>query len=107
MFAFYSQDIPEGGGKAVIILALHHQDKAKIAFRKFTDAILDLLCPTEPLVDLYGKKVTLFLGPDEGSAGFMDWAAMHAKTRGLHNWKARGGDAHSGMHRIDLPLLTT
>ncbi|MFA6507957.1 MAG: hypothetical protein WCT14_17785, partial [Treponemataceae bacterium] len=30
----------------------------------------------------------LFLGPDEGSAGLMDWAALHARGRRYPFWKA-------------------
>jgi len=30
----------------------------------------------------------LFLGPDEGTADMMDWAALHARERGASWWKS-------------------
>jgi glutamate dehydrogenase len=84
-----NKDIPEGGSKAVIFLSLRHQDKSQVAFRKFVDALLDLLIPNEAIVNLHGKPVMLFLGPDENTAGFMDWAARHARRRGYTSlWKS-------------------
>jgi glutamate dehydrogenase len=93
-----NKDIPEGGAKAVILLCSEQQDKSKLAFRKFIDAILDLLIPNSNIVDFNKKPVNLFFGPDEGSAIFMDWAAEHAKKRGYKNWKAfsTGKSPHLG-----------
>lgn len=76
------KDIPEGGSKGVILLNLAHQDKGKIAFQKFVDSLLDCLLPSETMVDKLGEQELLFLGPDEGTADWMDWASMHAKSRG-------------------------
>jgi len=30
----------------------------------------------------------VFCGPDEGTADYMDWAAVHAKERGYAHWSA-------------------
>ncbi|CEG46178.1 nad dependent glutamate dehydrogenase [Plasmopara halstedii] len=91
-----NKDIPEGGSKGVVLLNQAHQDKADIAFRKYIDAILDLMLMKEPEEDI------LFLGPDEGTAHLMDWASSYAKKRGYSYWKAittgkspsRGGIPH-------------
>ena len=35
-----------------------------------------------------GQEEILFLGPDEGTADLMDWAATYAKTRGYAQWSS-------------------
>ncbi|CAI4219051.1 unnamed protein product [Parascedosporium putredinis] len=83
-----NKDIPEGGAKGVILLEPKQQDKAREAFEKYIDSILDLLLPARtpgiknPLVDLYGKEEILFMGPDENTAELVDWATEHARIRG-------------------------
>eukprot|EP01133_Synstelium_polycarpum_P011640 gene11640-13590_t len=104
-----NKDIPEGGSKGTILLSADHQGKAEVAFRKYIDGLVDLLLPNEEIVDHYAKEEILFLGPDEGTADFMNWASQHAKQRGAHFWKAfttgkslsRGGIPH------DLYGMTT
>ncbi|CCH45574.1 glutamate dehydrogenase [Wickerhamomyces ciferrii] len=89
-----NKDIPEGGSKGVILLDLDAQENPKSGFEKYIDSIIDLLIKNdipgikEPIVDLYGKPEILFLGPDEGTAGFTDWATLHAKSRGAPWWKS-------------------
>ena len=89
-----NKDIPEGGSKGTILLDNDQQDKARVAFEKYVDCMLDLLIHGETpgikerLVDLYGKPEILFFGPDEGTADYMDWASLHAKERGASFWKA-------------------
>lgn len=89
-----NKDIPEGGSKGVILLDVHHQDKARVAFEKYIDSILDLLLPPtspgikDPIVDLYGKEEILFMGPDENTADLVDWATEHARVRGAPWWKS-------------------
>jgi glutamate dehydrogenase len=89
-----NKDIPEGGSKGVILLDFRHQTKAKSAFQKYIDSILDLLLPPEspgikdPIVDLYRKPEILFMGPDENTADLVDWATEHARVRGAHFWKS-------------------
>lgn len=90
-----NKDIPEGGSKGVILVNQGAaQSNYKECFNKYIDSILDLLIkdPTkESYVDLYGKPEMLYLGPDENTAGFVDWATLHAKKRGAalgFPWKA-------------------
>jgi glutamate dehydrogenase len=70
-----NKDIPEGGSKAVVLInavglvgAGKHFVMRK-SVKAFTDTILDLIVDTEEtqakIVNLYGKKETLYLGPDE------------------------------------------
>ena len=89
-----NKDIPEGGSKGVILLDVNHQDKARVAFEKYIDSIIDLLIPPvspgikDPIVDLYGKQEILFMGPDENTADLVDWATEHARVRGAPWWKS-------------------
>lgn len=83
-----NKDIPEGGSKGTILLSLKHQDKALVAFQKYIDSLLDLLLITDEIRDYYGKEELLFLGPDEGTADFMNWASLHARERGYKFWKS-------------------
>ncbi|KAL1958067.1 hypothetical protein VTO42DRAFT_5107 [Malbranchea cinnamomea] len=89
-----NKDIPEGGAKGVILLDFNHQDKARVAFEKYIDSILDLLLPAaspgikDPIVDLHGKEEILFMGPDENTAELVDWATEHARKRGAPWWKS-------------------
>lgn len=83
-----NKDIPEGGSKGTILLSLDHQDKGKVAFRKYVNSLLDLLLPHPQVVDRCPHSEILFLGPDEGTAEYMDWASQRAKQRGAGFWKA-------------------
>jgi glutamate dehydrogenase len=89
-----NKDIPEGGSKGTILLDIDHQDKPRVAFEKYVDAILDLLIEgrtagiKEKIIDLHKKPEILFFGPDEGTADYMDWASGHARKRGYPFWKA-------------------
>ncbi|KAI9812051.1 MAG: NAD-dependent glutamate dehydrogenase [Pycnora praestabilis] len=89
-----NKDIPEGGSKGVILLDVHHQDSAKVAFEKYIDSIMDLLLPPtspgikDPIVDMHGQPEILFMGPDENTADLVDWATEHARKRGAPWWKS-------------------
>lgn len=88
-----NKDIPEGGSKGVILLnsGLTSSKDSFNAFSQYVDAIIDILIKDplkENYVDLYGKEEILFFGPDEGTAGFTDWATLHAKKRGCPWWKS-------------------
>ncbi|KAF8631018.1 hypothetical protein AX15_002629 [Amanita polypyramis BW_CC] len=87
-----NKDIPEGGAKGTILPSIGASPRR--CFEKYVDAIVDLLIPgqtpgiKERLVDHYGKPELLFFGPDEGTADMMDWAALHARSRGAEWWKS-------------------
>ncbi|KAJ3231548.1 NAD-dependent glutamate dehydrogenase [Chytriomyces hyalinus] len=88
-----NKDIPEGGSKGTILLNPDTQGNPQFAFEKYVDAILDVVVVggrdvQDSIVDLYGQQEILFFGPDEGTADYMDWAALHAKKRGVSSWKA-------------------
>ena len=89
-----NKDIPEGGSKGVVLLDYNHQDKARVAFEKYIDSIMDLLLPPtspgikDPIVDLHGHEEILFMGPDENTANLVDWATEHARVRGAPWWKS-------------------
>ncbi|GAA95093.1 uncharacterized protein L969DRAFT_51542 [Mixia osmundae IAM 14324] len=111
-----NKDIPEGGSKGTILPDLGADPRA--VFEKYIDSILDLLIPgnspgvKEQIVDLYQKEEILFFGPDENTAGFMDWACLHARERGYGTWKSittgksslLGGVAHDifGMTSLSV-----
>lgn len=89
-----NKDIPEGGSKGTILPSLGANPKQ--CFEKYIDSIIDLLIPGQspgikgPIVDISGRETPeiLFLGPDEGTAEMMDWAAFHARDRGAPWWKS-------------------
>lgn len=90
-----NKDIPEGGSKGVILLDPGlAQEAPKASFEKYIDSLIDLLLKQhipgakESYVDLYQQPEILFLGPDEGTAGYVDWAALHARSRGAPWWKS-------------------
>ncbi|WFD21466.1 glutamate dehydrogenase [Malassezia equina] len=87
-----NKDIPEGGAKGTILPNMDADPRK--CFEKYVDSIIDLLIKgttpgvKEPIVDLVGNEEILFLGPDEGTADFMDWGAEHARERGAPWWKS-------------------
>ncbi|GAV48114.1 hypothetical protein ZYGR_0I04110 [Zygosaccharomyces rouxii] len=88
-----NKDIPEGGSKGVILLnpGLTAPDQTFIAFTQYVDSIIDILIKDplkEKYVDLLNQEEILFFGPDEGTAGFVDWATKHARARGCPWWKS-------------------
>ena len=83
-----NKDIPEGGSKGTILLGREYQDKGEMIFKQYIDGLLDLLLPHSDIVDLLGREEIIFLGPDEGTAELMNWAALRARERGYRYWKA-------------------
>eukprot|EP00736_Rhodelphis_marinus_P013739 Rmarinus@m.21215 len=104
-----NKDIPEGGSKGTILLDFDHQNKAETAFHKYVDGLLQLMLPGPDIVDHYGKREILFLGPDEGTADVMDWASNYARSRGADFWKGFTTGKSLGMGGIphDLYGMTT
>ncbi|TYZ65267.1 hypothetical protein PybrP1_002514 [[Pythium] brassicae (nom. inval.)] len=120
-----NKDIPEGGSKGIVLLNQAHQDKADVAFRKYIDALLDIMllpsasaaAASDATAAASGALTTgapasddiLFLGPDEGTAHLMDWASAYAKKRGYSYWKAiaTGKSASRGGIPHDVYGMTT
>ena len=115
-----NKDIPEGGAKGTILLGLSYQNLAEVAFKKYIDGLLDLLLPSPETIDYYGKAEIIFLGPDEGTAEFMDWACRYANEKGYYFWKSfttgksleMGGIPHdlygmttAGVHEYEIEIL--
>ncbi len=115
-----NKDIPEGGSKGVILLRLQNQEESERAFKSYIDGMMDIIIPDEKVKDLYGKKEIIFIGPDEGTAELMNWAALYARRRNYRFWKAfstgkapeLGGVPHDlygmttiGIHEYVLGLL--
>ena len=93
--SFYQSKLLRSPAYLSLSLLLASLDaKPRVCFEAYVDSILDLLIPgispgiKEEIVDLYNKEEILFFGPDEGTADMMDWAAMHARERGLPGWKS-------------------
>ncbi len=83
-----NKDIPEGGSKGAILLRWGYQDKSETAFKKYVNGLLDLMLPNEKILDYHNKDVILFLGPDEGTAELMEWAALRARALRYPYWQA-------------------
>ncbi|AET41125.1 glutamate dehydrogenase (NAD(+)) Ecym_7287 [Eremothecium cymbalariae DBVPG len=88
-----NKDIPEGGSKGVVLMnpALTGSTDTFVAFSQYVDAIIDILIKDpkkEKYVDLLEHEEILFFGPDEGTAGFVNWATNHARKRGCPWWKS-------------------
>jgi glutamate dehydrogenase len=104
-----NKDLPEGGSKGTILLNWGFMDKAVACFKKYIDGLLDLMLPSPAVVDYYGNQIILFLGPDEGTAELMEWAALRAKSRGYVFWRAFSTGKPSSMGGIphDVYGMTT
>jgi glutamate dehydrogenase len=88
-----NKDIPEGGSKAVCLIdtndiATGTRDYVlRKAVKAMTDSILDLVVDTEEtqetIVDYFGKKEVLYLGPDENvTPEDINWIIKQAGRRG-------------------------
>jgi glutamate dehydrogenase len=104
-----NKDIPEGGSKGTILLRWGYEQRAEEAFKKYIDGLLDLMLSDPAIVDFYGKEVLLFLGPDEGTAELMEWAALRAKVRCYRYWRSfsTGKPVSMGGIPHDLYGMTT
>eukprot|EP00980_Cylindrotheca_fusiformis_P007187 scaffold1514_cov118-Cylindrotheca_fusiformis.AAC.7 len=90
-----NKDIPEGGSKAVCLIDINNLAAStpskdfimRKSAKAFTDTILDLVVNTEEtrthVVDYWGKKEVLYLGPDEQVIPQdIDWIIQQAARRG-------------------------
>ncbi|SDP39343.1 NAD-glutamate dehydrogenase domain-containing protein [Desulforhopalus singaporensis] len=104
-----NKDIPEGGSKGIILLRAGNQDEAERAFKDYTDSILDIINPHDDVYDRHGQEEILFFGPDEKTAGLMDWVPYYGRKQGYPFWRAFStGKApeHGGIPH-DLYGMTT
>eukprot|EP01100_Stratorugosa_tubuloviscum_P012936 TRINITY_DN628_c1_g3_i1.p1 TRINITY_DN628_c1_g3~~TRINITY_DN628_c1_g3_i1.p1 ORF type:complete len:1261 (-),score=653.88 TRINITY_DN628_c1_g3_i1:144-3926(-) len=83
-----NKDIPEFGSKGTVLLDRDGLNSPFSCFQRYTSGLLDLLTPHESVFDHFGQEEILFLGPDEGTADYMQWAALYAKKRNYRFWKA-------------------
>ncbi len=105
-----NKDIPEGGAKGALLPGREFQDQGEAVFKQYIDGLLDLLLLPDPrVIDYHGREEILFLGPDEGTAELMDWAAEQARRRGYRYWKAftTGKSARLGGVPHDAHGMTT
>lgn len=125
-----NKDIPEGGSKGTILLDPNvvPPNQGIPSFERYVNALLDLIIPqqtvstidpvtgqatqtlsTKTVIDNYKEPELLFLGPDEGTAGVMSWAAKHAQKRGYSFWRAftTGKPAQLGGIPHDVYGMTT
>merc|ERR1712194_479739 len=125
-----NKDIAEGGSKGTILLDTTDQSKARDAFLKYCDSLLDIMVPpplyqqetseNTPLYSHLKSPVVLFFGPDENTADYMDLGAKRAKERNYQyplsfttgKSQELGGVAHdvygittTGVHEYVLCLL--
>ena len=126
-----NKDIPEGGSKAVCLIDTVGMSDTSRGFvmrksvKAFTDSVLDLIVDTEEtranVVDRYGKKEVLYLGPDEqvipedinwvirraGYRGYETPAAfMSSKPRAGINHKEYGVTSEGVNVYLDVALRT-
>lgn len=88
-----NKDIPEGGAKAVNLVAVNGMSEKRKNFvvrksvKSFADALLDLILVNdetkEKVLDFFGKKEVLYLGPDEQVVPEdINWIVKRAAQRG-------------------------
>ena len=81
------KDICESGAKGVIVphpQYAHHTTEALI---DYTEGILDLVLPSDEVVDHLGVPELIFFGPDEGTAPLMNLVADNARQRDYRYWR--------------------
>jgi len=85
-----NKDIPESGSKGTILMKADRAHKSDLAMMQYVDTMMDIvLKESNPSIkDRYGKQEYIFLGPDEGTAGYMDKAALYSRDRGYEYWRS-------------------
>ncbi len=81
------KDICESGSKGVVIPHAIYASQGLSALFDYTDGIMDLMLPSDRIVDYLGKTEMVFFGPDEGTAPMMDTVSYHARERGYKYWR--------------------
>jgi glutamate dehydrogenase len=79
-----NKDIPEGGAKAAILL--EPESDITRCVKSFVDSLLDLItdCPEtrKAIVDRFGTKELIYLGPDENiTPAHIEWIVARARQR--------------------------
>mmetsp|Transcript_53117 Transcript_53117/g.113935 ORF Transcript_53117/g.113935 Transcript_53117/m.113935 type:complete len:1089 (+) Transcript_53117:41-3307(+) len=121
-----NKDIPEGGSKGTIFLDMDEMGVYSVAakrasFFRYIDCLLDCMMPAESNLHSHLERAeTLFFGPDENTADFMELGALRARARQYPFWKAittgkspsLGGVPHDtygittcGVHQCVVELL--
>ncbi|MCM8816803.1 MAG: NAD-glutamate dehydrogenase, partial [Candidatus Omnitrophica bacterium] len=81
------KDIAESGAKGVIVPYPDYAFDALEATIDFANGILDLILPSDEILDYHGKTDIVFFGPDEGTGDLMDTIANLAKKRNYRYWR--------------------
>lgn len=81
------KDIAESGAKGVIVPYVEYARDGLNAVLDLTEGIMDLIQPSDAVVDFLNQPEMIFFGPDEGTAGFMDAIACRARQRGYPHWR--------------------
>lgn len=81
------KDICESGSKGVVVPYPLYANLGLSALMDYTDGIMDLMLPSDRIIDYLGKVEMVFFGPDEGTAPMMDTVAYHARNRGYKYWR--------------------
>ncbi len=81
------KDICESGAKGVVVPHPQYVHHTKEALVDYTEGILDLVLPSNEVVDHLGVPELIFFGPDEGTAPLMDMVAENARQRGYRYWR--------------------
>ena len=81
------KDICESGSKGVIVPNPAYASDLQNTLYDYTEGIMDLIIPSDKVIDYLGKPEMVFFGPDEGTASLMDKVSYQAKERGYKHWR--------------------
>ncbi len=101
------KDICESGSKGVIVPHAYYAGMGMAAMYDYAEGILDLILPSEKVIDYLGKPEMVFFGPDEGTAPMMDTVSNHARSRGYRYWRTLTTGKSSGIPHDTYGILTS
>ncbi len=81
------KDICESGAKGVVVPHPQYAQHTREALMDYTEGIMDLVLPSDEVLDHLGAPELIFFGPDEGTAPLMDMVAGNARQRGYRYWR--------------------
>ena len=99
------KDICESGSKGVIVPHAYYAGMGLAAMYDYAEGILDLMLPSDRVVDYLGKPEMVFFGPDEGTAPMMDTVSQHARHRGYKYWRTLTTGKSSGIPHDTYGIL--